>query len=359
MKNTSFGAIKSPPDYRDIYVGQLGLPIETPATYFVDVVNLPIWYQRAIGACVGHAAAKYKQKLDEIDTGIIVPLSARFLYALAKCRDGIAGEGTYPRLVAKILYDEGCATEATCPNDTLLIHEEYVYRRNENNIPKSAKDEAYKAKISGYAFVNNDLQSIKQAIVNSNGFVSLVQVSARWYTDALGNITWDKDKILPNFPSPDTISGHEIYIYGYRTTASDVEIHYINSWSDKWADCGKGYFLYSEYKKYILEMITFVDIPNTILEDAHNQPVTYSHYFQTSLQLGDTNEEVSNLQKALKMSGTFDYEITGYFGSITRKAVYDFQIKENVNLSWYEKYILRGSKVGPKTLLKLNSIYNK
>jgi hypothetical protein len=353
------GALKSPPDYRRIYISQLGLHEELPESYFVDISKLDVWHQKKIGACVGHAIGKYKQKLDEVDTGTPPKLSARFLYAMAKARDNYSGEGTYPNLVFKILKDIGCATEKTCPNNTDLSHEEYVYMRDERNIPQSAIDEAYKAKIGGYAWVLKDKQSIKQAIVNAYGCACLVRLGNEWWTDIKGRYSQDPDKICPmRIPNPE-VSGHEIWLYGYETLADgDLKIYFLNSWSKSWGKSGSGWFLFSQYKTYIEEMITAIDIPNQLLEEAHNKPKTFSYHFTKSMAVGYEGEEVKKLQEALTMTGDFDFEITGYYGSITRKAVLDFQIR-NCELSWYERNVMKGSKVGEKTLNALNKLFNK
>lgn len=354
----TLGGIQSPPDHRDIFIGQLGLPVDVPTSYFVDISQLPVENQRQIGCCVGCAAAKYKQKIDQLDTTLVMPWSFRFLYALAKCRDGLSGQGTYPRLVSKILTEEGCPVDSICPDDTTIDHESFVYQRIEGNIPKTAFDEAYRAKISGYAFVNNDLNSIKQAVVNCNGLIMLVRVGKEWWSDKNGT-TWDKNRLLPIQPPQQIVSGHEIYVYGYQDTGSDTKIYFRNHWTDKWADNGNGYFLYSQYKAFIDEMITFTDIPNSLLENAHNSDLLFKHDFTAPMALGDVGSEIQALQRALKMEGLFNFEITGNYGPITQKAVLDFQNKYNLSLSWYERYILKGSKVGPKTLLILNKIYNK
>jgi hypothetical protein len=350
------GAVVSPPDYRDIFIGQLGLPEDVPTSYFEDIYMLPVSHQRQIGCCVGCAASKYKQLLDYKDTGKVIPLSFRFPYALAKCQDGFSGEGTYPRLVSNNGVEVGFSTENTCPSDATLKHEDFVYQRVESNIPFSAMGEAYAGKIRGYAFVPNDKESIKQAIFNKSGLIMLVELDARWWTDTKGKNTLDKTKLLPITPPVTPVSAHEIFVYGYRETANDMEIHFLNSWSKDWADKGTGYFLYSQYKKWIKEMITFTDIPNELLEEAHNQPVVFKHNFTVPMKLGDKNDGVEALQKALTMEGLFKHEITGFYGNLTSEALLKFQLKY-CNLSVYEKYILRGQKCGPKSLAALNKIY--
>lgn len=66
----------------------------------------------------------------------------------------------------------------------------------------------------------------------------------------------------------------------------------------------------------------------------------------TSLSLGKSGSEVTKLQTRLKELGFFTGDITGYFGSITEKAVKDFQIAKGIEPLGI---------VGPKTRTALNS----
>jgi hypothetical protein len=79
------------------------------------------------------------------------------------------------------------------------------------------------------------------------------------------------------------------------------------------------------------------------------------YVFTKNLAYGQINEDVARLQEKLASLGLFKHSVTGFYGSITKQAVYDFQL-QFVNLSWYEKYILRGSKVGEKTNKALNAL---
>jgi len=66
-----------------------------------------------------------------------------------------------------------------------------------------------------------------------------------------------------------------------------------------------------------------------------------------TISYGDEGEKVSLIQQALKKAGFFNEEITGYFGSLTKKAVEQFQTAnalENIGA------------VGPKTSQLLNQI---
>lgn len=346
----NLGGVKSPPDSRDYKLAAVSaMPEVFPESYFIDISKLPIWYQRKIGACVGHAWAKSQQYSELADVGKLFPLSARFVYALSKSKDGYLGEGTYPRIAAKVLQDYGCCTEDLLQNDTNLSHADYI---NLNAISASAYIEGMKHRIANYAFSDTSIEGIQHAIFhageNGEGVVMLVQVGKEWWTDKDGNISWNKDKILPIKPPAVVTSGHEIYPYGWDKLDGRVRVHFINSWSADWADGGKGWFFYDEYSPNILEIMTSVDLPSEFV-----------HAFNIDMKFGDKNNEVQALQLALQLDGEFpaSQTATGYYGELTRQAVLAFQKKYSVASLW-EIYWLRGTKCGPKTRIQLNKLFS-
>lgn len=366
----STGAIPSPEDYRDVPLAAVAVIPTLTGKYFEPVDDLPVWNQRKIGACVGHAGAKYKQHLDKLETGKYGKHSARFLYALAKCRDGYAGEGTYPRLVAQIIKDHGVATEDTVPNDTTLAHEAYVYNRNEANIPKEAWDDAKKYKISGYAFPNvRNKDELGASIKQFHGSMLLMRIGEEWWKRKDGVSSWQSKDIVPLRAPKNIVSGHEVYLYGYEVEAGTgrVKFYIFNSWSTDWGISGKAWFYHDEYVSFLDEAITFVDLPNEVAELLNQLPTkeTFKHKFVTPIKFGDRGEEVKALQTALMIDGTFDKTLfkslwetkeLGYYGLTTAKAVYEYQKKYAVAPS-STLLLLQGknSTVGPKTREKLTA----
>lgn len=85
-------------------------------------------------------------------------------------------------------------------------------------------------------------------------------------------------------------------------------------------------------------------------------PMPYIVKFQNEINIGDRGYDVRDLQEFLQKLGYFKLDPTAYYGTVTAKAVLYFQI-ENCKLSWYERWIMKGSKVGVKTLLELNKLY--
>lgn len=367
--HTTTGAIESPRDYRDIPFDMVAGASELPKKHIEDLSMLPIWYQKKNGSCVGHAGAKYAQHLNRLETGDVEDLSARFLYAIAKSRDNVSGEGTYPRLVAKIVKDHGVSTEATVPNASELDHETYVYFRKEKNIPAASFTEAKPYRSGGYAFVNfKDKEALKRAIIEGHGVLLTVHLGKEWYTDKKGKRSWAAKDILPLRVPAVIISGHAIFLYGYEDESSGRTKFYIrNSWSEKWGDKGDGYFYFEEYGAFIKDAITFVDIPNDTLETVHELPnaQTFSHTFNRDIEAGERSDEVKALQTALMIDGQFDRDLyskllksneLGYFKplGVTQDALYRYQIMHKV-ASLAEINALKGKRAGAKTRAILNA----
>lgn len=98
---------------------------------------------------------------------------------------------------------------------------------------------------------------------------------------------------------------------------------------------------------------TFSKILEYIPLDASNQ---ISNKPKHLAQVAD----VISLQDILKYEGTYPTNVssTGYYGAITAKAVYDFQIKRAVApLAELDSVIPKGGRVGAKTVAVLNSLY--
>lgn len=90
------------------------------------------------------------------------------------------------------------------------------------------------------------------------------------------------------------------------------------------------------------------------------QPPVKPHYqFTKSLLFGQNSDAIKVLQDILKYEGLFPLSVasTGYYGPITAKWVLAFQKKYQV-ASNEELDELAGHRVGPKTVAKLNQLYN-
>lgn len=88
------------------------------------------------------------------------------------------------------------------------------------------------------------------------------------------------------------------------------------------------------------------------------QETEVKHHFSRTLNFGQTSDDIKYLQDILKKEGLFplNVESTGYYGAITAKGVYDWQVKHKV-APLSELNSLQGRSVGAKTIAKLNEIY--
>lgn len=369
----SLGGVRSEPDYRDIPMSAvLGAPAGLPQQYQAQNSQLPIWYQRRIGACVGHAAGKKKQNQELDETQSVIPINPRFIYAIAKSLDGLIGEGTYYRLGMKVLQKYGAPPEIPdYTNDTELTHADYIDLKK---IPQQAYDLAKKYAIASYAMVGSYLQiseeQLMQAISAGNGALLGVQVGKEWWTTKQGVPSWNETDLLPLRPPAAIVSGHAIFPDGYEVVGdSKLKVNFINSWSDQWGHSGRGWFWYHEYKPFLVEAWSAVDLPNNYLDTVKQLPdaKTFKHYFATDLVLGQKDNEVKALQTALMIDGDFPRDLyaellktneLGYYkpNGVTQTAVRDFQYKHKV-ASLPELIALNGRRVGPKTRAKLNQLY--
>lgn len=356
-----FGAlIEKTPDYRRVpYSDTVAGVSILPKSYSYNIDRLgKAWHQKKNGSCVGHAMAKTMQVYWYEKTGEIVEFSPRFLYAVAKCMDEYPGEGTYPSLVAKILQKYGCATIATCPNDSDLPHEKYVYNRKIDLIPSEAFEEAAKYKIDGYAFVDITSQDeIRRAIKETGAISVLMRIGEEWWTDKKGNTTWAKDKITPLRVPRKIVSGHEVVGFGW----DDAQNIIFNSWSELWADKGRAPYDVASWQPYINEMIIFKRLPREVEEEVKRLPAKPKYTFTRNLKYGmRRDKDVMALQDCLKFLGFMKATTpsTGNYLDETRAAVLGYQLKYKID-SQEELMNLNGEYVGPRTRADLNSRFSK
>jgi hypothetical protein len=366
---SNLGAIPSAPDYRAAIIAaaiaaQSATPTPTlPPALFTDFQKLggPL-NQRQTPSCVSHAMAQLMKLWWYLKTGETVDFSPRFFHILSGhlqwngAYDAAPDEGRDPTTVAKIAKNYGCATTATCPNDTTLPNDLY---NDPRAITQTALDEAAKYKIPGFLAIPPTQFAVRQAIQTYGAVSLLFRVSAAFWSDKNGNVSWDQAAVdpvrAPKSPA-DVISGHELVGSGWNTSLD----HFVNSWSDAWAEKGESDYLWNEWANYILEGIAIAEVPPSALALVQTLPPPdeFKHAFSQDIAYGSSGDEVRALQIALAIDGENVYpEITGYYGNATRQAVLAFQYKYNVSAA-ANLQALNGRNVGPKTRAALNKIFS-
>lgn len=101
-------------------------------------------------------------------------------------------------------------------------------------------------------------------------------------------------------------------------------------------------------------------IKHRFTKDLHFIPLNNLGQISDPALHAEQKEDVVKLQDILKKEGSMPTNIssTGYYGSITARAVLDFQRKHSVAPE-SELASLRGRSVGPKTIQTLNRLYQK
>jgi hypothetical protein len=207
-------------------------------------------------------------------------------------------------------------------------------------------------KLAGYAQVDvSDASYVQKAILDSKaGIVSRFVVGSNWWTPS-----WNPADIDPLTAPSVVVSGHAINDVKFV----DDAFFLANSWSSLWNRNGVGTTHYANYRP-TEAWIPYYDVASVMV----TLPTAgeFRHNFLTQMSMSGTYiREVEYLQIALMISGFLPLikrEDLGFYGKKTADAVFEFQ-KTKTTLSVYERFILRGTKVGPKTLEALNLIYNR
>ena len=327
------GAFPDTFDYRDITFASVakatGITSSAPDSFKESeqyLIALEVLDQMQLGACVPHAIAELLILYIFKVTGKIVNLSPRFAYKLCKMFDGIPNEsGTFPRVGALVFVKIGCAVVELIKNDTSLSEKLYV----DFEITEEMMDSARQNKMPGFASVESEIESIKLAI-SQNGAVTGSTQCGDWTA-------------LPVKATPSR-GYHYTLWYGYEKLANgDYRILFKNSWGKGWLGRlrswlfgGYGYFLWSEYKNYVRDIIVFTEIPSNFLDIIKTMP----YRFSKELTVGVTHTDVKELQKMLNESpdtmialdgAGSPGEETSYFGIKTRDALKKWQLKKGIS----------------------------
>jgi len=209
----------------------------TSTLYIANIETLPVLMQGKKPSCVSHGTAWAKMQYDLVHTGSFKQLSPRFLHALSK-GNLPTSSGRNIDTVLDVAMKYGICEEQYFPNDITLSDAEY---EDASLIPQEAYDNALLHKVGSYGYVpDTSIQGILSCLEGNKGVGILgMEISARWWTDAQGNVTWDPTKILPLYPAYDG-NAHCTVIYSANT--ADMVIGIQNSWSDQWGNKGTGFF---------------------------------------------------------------------------------------------------------------------
>jgi len=314
--NFGKGAIKSPKDRRDYtYAGQVGTPFDWSKGFDVEVEigkKLDVKDQNGSGSCGGQAWSYFGQVLDPDKE----EKSAKFIYA----QTFVKPAGSYGRTNCQVVKDKGWGSEKLTSSYDNGKPPSEAFMQRPQDITAEAYTHALTDKAFDYVHVPIDVESIAQKIRDNKGVI--LGICGK------NNGTWSS--VFPKPPIGNDVWRHWIYAGKAKIVNGKKYIGFLNSWG-KNVGLGGWQWIGEEYltPKYIFETWTL---------DYDFQ----KFLFTKTLKLGMKNNDVKELQKRLGLPTILQ---TGFFGTITLKAVKEYQEK---------KGLIVDGIVGPATRALLN-----
>lgn len=303
-----------------------------------EPVGYTVRNQNGSGSCVAQTTAKMLEVWDYVNDGTLTVYSATPIYQSRsnKPSGGMIGTEALDNPIQKGIY-----LESDVPSQNMSDSQmDLVYI----DLEKKQKIRANKK-----VLIPVDFYKVAESIKTGN----CVMV---WFK--CGMTEWNQD--IPTGLSNSEVVRHSV-------TAVDAisykGIEYIiieDSWGKwlKFADVPLKEGQRAITKEFFDKHCYFA---GAFTEFIYNEsPTGFKFHFDKILVLGDRGEEVINLQDALKSEGLFpaNQKSTGYYGDLTRRAVFDFQVRYKV-APMEELQVVRGKRVGSKTIAKLNELFDK
>jgi len=310
------GAHPSEPDIRDIKHTEVAMGFPPPPNFNIDYSMIPVENQGKKGICTAMSLAVLIEKL----RGDGVRLSWTFLYKVGKrVYDNNTLEGSSLRTMLKVAYNYGIPRYDLAPYD---INQSYADFMATPDFPPSVYQDAMTRSIGGYSSVPITQGDLQTTLSSSQGLYIRMEIGNEWYTNVNGITSYREQDISPLRPPQQVISGHAVVVHGYNGSLFTLR----NSWGQYWARQGDADFNFTNYRPTEAWLVYMDPIVHTIDQD---------------LFFGMINREVKNLQRALKIEGLFNYNISGYFGALTLWSVMAFQRKYGITPTGYVGMITR------------------
>lgn len=297
-----------------------------------EVDELKTKNQGTSGSCGGQAGS-YK-----MEASFGEEKSAKFLYAPI----AYPGGGSTEPDISNRLMNVGICDESFCVSYKNNKPPTEAFMASKGDITAKAIDNAT-AKAGKRVYVQRNIDAIAQAVRDHKGIIIGIY--------GTNNGTW-----LSKFPKPpatlpdDTMWRHFLFVGKAKMIDGTKYIGVKNSWGDIGEDGWQ--YIDASYMAYIWTSFSYIET---------DIQTSFSHKFTTQLKIGNSGEEVVALQQALKVDGEFPSTqvCTGYFGTVTQKAVKNFQIKYAKDILIPAGVTSPTGIVGMYTLAKLNQLFNQ
>lgn len=351
------GAVPSRVDVRDYQWAEVGAnsaPFDWNAGYDIEAVlgyHLVPKDQGGSGSCGGQAWSSLAAVIEAMATKSFEERSAKFIYS----QTYVPGGGSGGRENAEIFRTQGAAREAVLSSYQNGNPPSEAFMERSGDITDAVRADAKLDRSLSYASVLTDIDSLAQALRDNYGVVIGI--------DGSNNGTWLST--MPQVPKAgEAIWRHWLYVGRAKLVNGKKCIGVLNSWGISTGDRG-WQWISEDYVKSVIHDTAFNLDQKAIWEawthifNPNPAAPTFTHNFARDIPYGENSLEVTALQKALQVDGSFPSTVspTTFYGDITRRAVLAFQIKYQV-APLSELNSLAGKNVGTLTRAQLNKLFN-
>ena len=300
--------------------------------------KFPIRNQDGSGSCVAQTMAKLLGILYHEKTGEFVEFAASFIY---KRRSNQGSMGMIGVNAFDIVKKDGATLEVLMPSDNV----------NETQI-NAVPEKKHHTQIGELYGIKNYVQFAPR--VDFETIASTIQTTGKgvmvWFR--FDSDEWTDVPFLR--PGSQLRAHHSVTAVDYTLYKGKKALIIEDSWGKTHGLNGQRVITEDFFKR----RNTFAAYPIDFKYE--KTAVVQMYTFKTTLKFGQKNQDIKELQDILKYDGSFptNVESTGYYGSITAKAVLAFQKKYHLALD-EELNSLQGRIVGPKTISTLNELYGK
>lgn len=297
---------------------------------------LPLRNQDGSGACGGFAGALALGINEYHDNGTFAVLSPAFLYTNRKNKNS---EGMNMIDLCEIMTKLGAPMDNSLTSDNL--NEAQI---NSLSFTQAQKKDAlkFKGKDEGYLFVKKDIDSVADVINKGYTPIFLIRCMADEYTTDPQVLYPEKKVGVHKFTINHYIPATD---YGMRNGVKVISVQ------ESWNQTGLRYFTDDFIRNRVEAIVYVIDLPT----DGGDKP---SYIFTIPLVFGQNLPEVKRLQEMLRYEQFFPSgtPTTGYFGSITARALQKWQVKHGI-MDFATETNITKIRFGKKSIEVANKLY--
>lgn len=257
------GSKKDKRDRRDFRASGVVQTIDVPKQIFDLDDKFPSKNQFSRGSCTSQAQSHHKERQEN------KRISARFIMAKTKEKEGNANYGAYTRNTFSIVKEIGACSDDLYPEpDAYMSWEEYI---DVKNIPEKCFKDAKNHKSQSYWRVERNLDEIKSILLQKG---NSIVCSMEWFKE----FNRPANGILPT-EFRISAGGHAVELKGWNDF--DEYLHFKNSWGESWGKEGDFFMPFSMIDKVVWDLWCSLDIPENLpIDERYGEKRTWAGYMR-------------------------------------------------------------------------------